>query len=136
MFSKIKIWFVKVSTTLKVIGSIISIVGSLYGGYKVVEKIMFNRYQRETLEISRWKKIDKLIESDSVKTLRDNTLINGFNELSGKVDRSDKTLSNLKAYMVNTAATKQDLKDIYNIFDQELKKNDLIKIQLKSESLK
>lgn len=115
----------------KIIGAMIITVTSSYGAYDFI----FNRgieYEKEnqkenTLII----KVDKMIINDSIKTITlDNFIVRQekFNvEASTQLEGIITSLGNLKSYMIEKAATKSDLKKIYDIFplylDAEQKKN-------------
>lgn len=105
----------------KTISAIIGILTAIYGAIKGFELGVKIRTERERIEMYRWQKVDQLIENDSLRFAQWNELINSNNILYGKVDQLIVTQKNLKSYLVDKAATKDDVKKIYEVFDAEKK---------------
>lgn len=105
----------------KTISAILGILTAVYGAIKGFELGVRIRAERERIEMYRWQKVDQLIENDSLRFAQWNELINSNNILYGKVDQLIVTQKNLKSYLVDKAATKDDVKKIYEVFDAEKK---------------
>ena len=132
MLAKLFIWLGKLSTAVKVLGGLIGFAITIYGLKVGYDKIIINKHdteiqlqeteQRRNEEFKELQTSFKNFNSvvlDSISTL--SKIVRGTNV---KVESLTSSSRKLKFYMENKAATKEDLRDIYRIWDDNEKKND------------
>lgn len=116
----------------KVIGAIAILISSAYGAYKWAYSQGVNAEKENNKSLTIEYKVDKLLVSDSLKTIWLDTISNNqtrFYEItSRKLDRVTRAQDNLKSYMIEKAPTKDELQKVYDIFNTE-KKNENIQIR-------
>ena len=67
--------------------------------------------------------VQAVINTQAEQSLKIDSLYNGQQRILDRVGRITISQTNLKAYMIDQAATKQDVIDVMNIFNEEVKKN-------------
>jgi uncharacterized membrane-anchored protein YhcB (DUF1043 family) len=99
MIPKIKIWFSKLSTFVKVVTAIIGIAVSVYGGIAGYNKWLINRHDKKAAEIQLEKRRDKEFKDlKATFTNFNKTMVDSFAKLSAMVrSMNDAVKLNTKA---------------------------------------
>ena len=113
----------KIVTYWKLISAMIGIAGMLIVGKAKYDSWIIAKSEEKKIEISRWQKVDHLVKSDSTRQLQYDTLMVSVRNIYQISDKTSRKLNNLKDYMIEKAATKQDLLDVVKVFEIE-KKNE------------
>lgn len=125
MWIKFKIWIEGMGTIAKTIASFASLVSLLIGGIMIHDANVIKRYNEE-----QEKRIKD--QTNQYTAIKIDTLTNVFNrymgtqkefnvmaseQLESVINKQDK----LKAYLINNAPTKDELKEIIKVFEDEKK---------------